>query len=217
MGTIQQYFTRLWQQALEIWQAGGWAMIAIAMVALVMFALGADIYLKFREKGFLSVSENTWRKWIDHPELRRGPIGRLLDFVTGGNSLKDTAMYFDELKATELAPFERDLKIMKICVGCAPLLGLLGTVTGMLTTFDALAHGSGGEKTMAMVAGGISEALVTTETGLVIAIPGLFFQYILSRQQDRYRAFLSHLETICTQKQYKAMKQECSTVQEYNI
>jgi biopolymer transport protein ExbB/TolQ len=46
------------------------------------------------------------------------------------------------LRATEVAPFERDLRVMKICVGAAPLLGLFGTVTGMLATFGALASGS---------------------------------------------------------------------------
>jgi len=97
---------------------------------------------------------------------------------------------------------------MKICVSTAPLLGLLGTVTGMLATFGALASGSGGEKTMGMIAGGISEALITTETGLVIALPGLFFQYQLSREYERYKAFLAHLETVCTQKLYKKLRKE---------
>ena len=69
----------------------------------------------------------------------------------------------------------------------------------MLATFKGLAEGSGGEKTMDLVAGGISEALITTETGLLIALPGLFFQYHLSRQSERYDAFLARLETACTQ------------------
>ncbi len=93
---------------------------------------------------------------------------------------------------------------MKICVSAAPLLGLLGTVTGMLATFGALASGSGGDKTMGLVAKGISEALITTETGLVIALPGLFFQYQLARRHERYKTFLAHLETVCTQTLYKA-------------
>ncbi len=63
---------------------------------------------------------------------------------------------------------------------------------------------------MDMIASGISEALITTETGLVIALPGLFFQYHLSRERDRYDAFLSHLETVCTQYLYKNMKKKAS-------
>lgn len=178
-------------------------MIAIATIAMVMFSLGIHVHLKFMEKGFLAVPEKKWRHWINHPKERKGPIGELLDFVSGSKSLKDTKDFFEELQTTEIAPFDRDLKVMKICVGAAPLLGLLGTVTGMLSTFGALASGSGGEKTMGLVAEGISEALVTTETGLMIALPGLFFQYMLARNNERYKAFLAHLETVCTQKQYK--------------
>ena len=58
---------------------------------------------------------------------------------------------------------------------------------------------------MSLVAEGISEALVTTETGLVIALPGLFFQYQLVRKHERYKAFLAHLETVCTQRAYKKL------------
>ncbi|MDQ7087725.1 MAG: MotA/TolQ/ExbB proton channel family protein [Acidobacteriota bacterium] len=91
------------------------------------------------------------------------------------------------MQLSRLAPFERDLRFMKRCVSSAPLLGLLGTVTGMLTTFAALASGSGGEKTMSMIAGGISEALITTETGLVIALPGLFPPVpTMGREKERY-------------------------------
>ncbi|MEP9409830.1 MAG: MotA/TolQ/ExbB proton channel family protein [Candidatus Brocadia sp.] len=178
-------------------------MAALAANALVLFGLGMHLSLKLKGKGFRFVPEKTWRRWIDHPDEREGPIGVLLDFVTSGNSLRQIATLFQELRTTEIALFERDLRVMKICVSASPLLGLLGTVTGMLTTFGALASGSGGEKTMSLVAGGISEALITTETGLVIALPGLFFQYHLARQCERYKSFLAHLETICTQKLFK--------------
>jgi biopolymer transport protein ExbB len=196
----------LLEQAFEIWLSGGWAMVAIGITAIVLFGMGMHVYLGLREKRFESVSEKTWRRWIDRPDERRGPIGELLDFVTGNRSLKHTAAAFEELRATEIAPFDRDLRVMKICVSAAPLLGLLGTVTGMLATFQALATGSGGDKTMGLVAEGISEALVTTETGLIIALPGLFFQHQLSRKHERYKAFLAHLETVCTQRLYRQLR-----------
>ena len=79
------------------------------------------------------------------------------------------------------------------------LLGLLGTVTGMLATFAALGQGSGGDQAMAAISAGISEALITTETGLIIALPGLFFQYQMTRGYERYRAFLAQLESGCNQ------------------
>jgi len=195
----------LWDEAIVIWAGGGWAMIAIAAIAFAMFAMGIHIWLKLAGKGFHSVPEKTWRHWIDHPDERKGKIGRLLDFVTGQRTLEDTQLAFQHLQAVEIAPFARDLRVMRICVSAAPLVGLLGTVTGMLTTFGALSSGSGGDQTMSMVAGGISEALITTETGLVIAIPGLFFQYQLTRKHELYKAFLAHLETVCTQMQYRVL------------
>lgn len=202
---IAEHLGSLWKQALSIWLSGGWGMMAIGVNALVIFGLGTHIYLKLNERGFQFMSEKTWRRWIDYPEERKGPVGYLINFVTGSDSIKQTSNLFQELRATEIVPFERDIRVLKICVSAAPLLGLLGTVTGMLTTFGALSSGSGGEKTMSMVAQGISEALITTETGLVIALPGLFFQYKLSRQKERYKSFLIHLETIYIQKLYKRL------------
>ena len=211
----QTAFTQLgtlWHEATAIWLSGGWAMIAIAVTSILMFALGLNVYMRLSGKGFASVPESRWRRWIDRPDERKGPIGEILDFATGGSSLRNTTTCFEELRVTEVAPFERDLRVMKICVGTAPLLGLLGTVTGMLSTFAALATGSGGEKTMAQVAGGISEALVTTETGLVIALAGLFAQYQLARKHERYKTFLTHLETVCIQKLHKTLRTQTPLV-----
>lgn len=212
MSTIIGHFISIWEQAVTIWFSGGWGMVALAVNAFVMLGLGMHVSFKLREKGYQSVPEKTWRHWINHPDERRGPVGELLNFVTGANSLKQTSVFFEELRATEIAPFDRDLRVMKICVSAAPLMGLLGTVTGMLATFGALASGSGGEKTMGLVAAGISEALVTTETGLIVALPGLFFQYLLSRKLEGYKVFLAHLETICTQKLYKKLRNKETVV-----
>ncbi|MCA9321737.1 MAG: MotA/TolQ/ExbB proton channel family protein [Planctomycetes bacterium] len=198
----------LWSKATEIWSAGGWAMWAIAIIAMVMFALGSHVWLALREKEFLSVPESTWREWIDRPELRQGVIGELLDFVSGGKTVKQTSAYFKQLRMNETTPFARDLRVMKICVSAAPLVGLLGTVTGMLSTFGALSSGSGGDQTMGLVAQGISEALITTETGLVIALPVLFFQYKLGRDFERYQAFLAQMETLCSQSQHRRISRE---------
>lgn len=194
--------TELFNQAREIWLAGGWAMILLAINALLMFGIGMHAYLYLQGKGLTKVGDKTWRGWIKNPGERRGAIGEIIEFALAAPDTSDVAARFTELHQTEIAPVARDLRFMKRSVSASPLLGLLGTVTGMLSTFQALATGSGGDQTMNMVAGGISEALITTETGLIIAIPGLFFQYILSRKRDRYEAFLARLETVCTQHIY---------------
>ena len=200
---IQSYVSGIWTSAQQIWDDGGWAMIAIAIIGLVMFLVGLQVAVRLRRTGYKTVPESSWRKWIDDPVARRGPIGEMLDYAVDGASLESTTDYFRHMRATETAPFERDLKVMKTCVSAAPLVGLLGTVTGMLTTFGGLSSGSGGDQTMGVIAGGISEALITTETGLVIALPGLFMQFWLMRNFERYKAFLAHLESVCTQAVYR--------------
>lgn len=187
------------RDAVEIWLNGGWAMIALALNAMILFAIGVHVWIRLRGKSFSKAQRRGWREWITSPDKRQGPIGRRLDFVMDAENLKELGVRFDELNHTELSPFDRDLKFMRRAVSTAPLLGLLGTVTGMLATFKGLAAGAGGDKTMDLVASGISEALITTETGLVIAIPGLFLTYHLAREKERYATFLSHLQSACTQ------------------
>ena len=77
---------------------------------------------------------------------------------------------------------ERFLAILAIFGAIAPLLGLLGTVTGMIDTFRVITlYGTGDPR---MMSGGISEALITTELGLAVAIPIMLFHTFLSRRVD---------------------------------
>ncbi len=99
------------------------------------------------------------------------PLGRIM-MVHKKNPDVDTEVLgakLDESIIRESASLERFLWAIKVVAGIAPLMGLLGTVTGMIETFQTLTlFGTGDPKQMA---GGISEALVTTMLGLVVAIP----------------------------------------------
>jgi biopolymer transport protein ExbB len=88
-----------------------------------------------------------------------------------------------EAMLKELPRLERFLTALKVMAAVAPLLGLLGTVTGMINTFQVItAHGTGDPRLMA---GGISEALITTQLGLTVAIPVLVAAALLSRKAQR--------------------------------
>ena len=77
---------------------------------------------------------------------------------------------------------------LKIIAVVAPLLGLLGTVTGMIQTFQAITlYGAGDPQTMA---GGISQALVTTVLGLIVAIPMVFLHWLASSRAKRIEGVL---------------------------
>ncbi len=201
-GGMTAQFGELWIRAVDIWVAGGWGMAAIAFNAMVTFGLAVHIALNLLGKGF-GVRERVWRGWIAEPASAKGKVGSLIRGAMEAGDHKATANYFEGLRTTESAPFVRDLRVLKVTIGTAPLLGLFGTVTGMLATFGALATGSGGDQTMEQIAKGISEALITTETGLIVALPGLFVHYQLARSHERYKAFLARLETACNQAQYK--------------
>ncbi len=198
MQTLIDRFLALWNESTAIWIAGGWCMPPIALTAFCLFALAIHVWWKFSNKGFLRIPERVWRTWIESPGTGSGPVANLVEMGMTGRSVKEIASTFAELRKEELAPFDRDLRMIRVFVSAAPLLGLLGTVTGMLATFQALGSGAGGDKTMGMIAKGISEALITTEAGLVVALPGLFLQYQLARKYDRYKAFMAHLESACT-------------------
>ena len=201
-GGMTAQFGELWIRAVDIWVAGGWGMAAIAFNAMVTFGLATHVALRLLGKGF-AVRERVWRGWIADPASGKGKVGALIRGAMEAGDTKATASYFEGLRTTESAPFVRDLRVLKVTIGTAPLLGLFGTVTGMLATFGALATGSGGDQTMEQIAKGISEALITTETGLIVALPGLFVHYQLARSHERYKAFLARLETACNQAQYK--------------
>jgi biopolymer transport protein ExbB len=80
------------------------------------------------------------------------------------------------------------LASIAILAAVSPLFGLLGTVMGMITTFDVITlFGTGNAKAMA---GGISEALVTTQSGLMVSIPGLFMSVLLYRRSAQSKARL---------------------------
>ena len=79
-------------------------------------------------------------------------------------------------------------------IAAAPLLGLLGTVSGLVRTFESLAE-QVGQKSMEGLAQGISEVLVATESGLAVALPALLFVYLAHRAVQRNRQRLNRLET----------------------
>jgi len=113
------------------------------------------------------------------------PLGRVLS-VYGQNPNIDTETLehkFDEAIIRETSRLNRGLWAVKIVSVVAPLLGLLGTVTGMIQTFQAITmYGAGDPKTMA---GGISEALVTTMLGLMVAIPLVLLHSWMSSMSRR--------------------------------
>jgi biopolymer transport protein ExbB len=114
----------------------------------------------------------------------RNPLGRIMSvYDHNGEDVETLSLKLDEAILKEVPSLERGLPTLAILAGITPLLGLLGTVTGMIETFQAITlFGTGDPKLMS---GGISQALVTTALGLTVAIPLLLIHSGLSSKSNR--------------------------------
>lgn len=139
--------------------------------------------------GALRNSDRT--KATAHASGITGPVGEMLHAAI--DHCRERKEYIEEVMYEKMLGtrprLEKWLPFLALSAAAAPLLGLLGTVTGMINTFNMITvFGAGDPKTLA---GGISEALITTEFGLVVAIPSLLLHAVLSR---RVKGVLASME-----------------------
>ncbi len=180
---------------LEVLQSGGWTMYLLAIIAVILYSSAFDVLYFVFHGNLREKSIPMWREWIKRPDRAEGRVGEIIRYVTGGRRDEKSIRHrFDEVRQTVITRVSHRLVFLNTLVVVAPLAGLLGTVIGMLTTFEGLSQGGG--ETMGVVAGGIKEALITTQTGLLIALPGVFITLIITRQRDAMDACISRLESM---------------------
>jgi len=142
-------------------------------VGLIILAVGALAFVLAILKFFylFAVGAKVKSQLKSKKPSKKNPLGRILG-VASANATSDTEtleLKLEEAMLKEKPPIESYIGAIKIISMIAPLMGLLGTVTGMIQTFEAITiFGAGDPKNMA---GGISSALMTTVMGLVVAIP----------------------------------------------
>lgn len=186
-------------QAINVWMGGGWTMIPLFLIAMGIYVSGASLVVWFRRRGFRDIRESQWRQWVDDPSTGEGEVGEIIRYTTDEVHCPDEVQdRFSEVGFSKFPKIEQRLNLITVLVNSAPLMGLLGTVLGMLATFSALAQG-GGTETMDKISGGISEALITTEMGLLVAIPGYIMLAVIKRRKEEYESFLANIETACVQ------------------
>ncbi|ETR71433.1 MAG: biopolymer transport protein ExbB [Candidatus Magnetoglobus multicellularis str. Araruama] len=177
---------RILYTVIEYLQAGGPVMLPILLVSLLMWFLIIDRVLFMRRLFFKNIPRAKAGKYVQlnkSPEQKfRGVNATLVrEFLsnrTGNRELDDYIL--DEVVLKMSSSVEKYLTLISVLSRVAPLLGLLGTVTGMMVTFDVITvFGTGNARAMA---GGISEALITTQTGLLVSIPGLYMSGFLQKR-----------------------------------
>jgi len=164
-------------------------------VGYVIVVLGiAGLLVALAQYAYLLVISVRLRRQLRTPETlsSNNPLGRVLGrFAALGPDHAPEALEarLDEALLAEKPRLERGQPLVKLMAAVSPLLGLLGTVTGMISTFQSITvFGTGDPQLMA---GGISQALVTTVLGLIVAVPLLFVHTALS---SRSRELLGTLE-----------------------
>jgi biopolymer transport protein ExbB len=182
-------------------QQGGWILVFLLLLTLYAAYVFFERYLALRrekiggERLMREVDASVRRGQIDVAlEAARAHCGTLGRFMLAGLARVPFGVTAVDaaLKAAlleEESRLSRGLGVLGVTAQVAPLLGLLGTVSGMIRAFNVLA--SQGQTTAKLLAGGIGEALFTTAAGLIVAIPALIaYHYLAGRVDD----ILSELE-----------------------
>ncbi|QYY37371.1 MotA/TolQ/ExbB proton channel family protein [Ruficoccus sp. ZRK36] len=186
----------MWEKIIDIWDGGGWVMIPLALLAFMTYATAFQVLLYLFTTNLGKVNEEVWKKWIDNPEEGEGRVGEIIKYAMLGEGMqKNIRRRFDEVRLSVTGMIDRRVIFISSLVATAPLMGLLGTVIGMLLTFYGISQ-SGGAETAEVVADGIRKALITTQTGLTIALPGVFIVMVIQRKKHALEACLSRLESM---------------------
>lgn len=181
---------------LTIWKSGGWVMIPLFTLAALLYAQAFSLILLARDWSLPTKTSVHWWDWVRNPQNAEGRVREIIEYTQDGAETRhQITSRFDEIRRSLIEMLDRRVIFVSMLVAAAPLLGLLGTVLGMLQTFLGIST-SGGTETAGVVAAGISEALVTTQTGLTIALPGLFVVMLIQRRKHQLAGSLSRLESL---------------------
>lgn len=181
----------------EYLDMGGWVMLPLILLSFLLGLLITERFLFYRELRGNDITPDTLIDQLKGRNVphysRRGIYSKLLQRFLSARELYGSLdiMVVEEITRGFIPELTKNLKIIGALTSAAPLLGLLGTVSGMITTFNVMnIFGTGNAKAMS---GGISEALITTQFGLVVAIIGLYIGIILNRQARHYETVIREL------------------------
>ncbi|MCP3940686.1 MAG: MotA/TolQ/ExbB proton channel family protein [Desulfobacteraceae bacterium] len=172
-------------------KSGGVVMIPILVISFFMWFLIINRVLFMHRLYVKNISRNRAGELVkagQMPDNRYQGINSLLvrQFLSSrSHDPKLDEFILDEIVVKLVSSLDTYLAIINILAGVTPLLGLLGTVLGMMETFNVITlFGTGNTKALA---GGISVALISTQTGLMISIPGLYMGGFLTRRANNLK------------------------------
>ncbi len=193
------------EQGIDFAQKGGWTMVPLGLCAVAGLAVALERAFALRRRRVIPQSlvdmldmfqgESSVDPMLQACRHSRNSLARLIEGLLFARR-QSPAHITDTLHAMgrrEVERLERGLLVLEIVAGVGPLLGLLGTVLGMVSVFDAItAEGLGNAQ---VLSSGISEALITTVTGLIVGIPALALYSYFSKRAESLAIELHELGT----------------------
>ncbi|MFI3292530.1 MAG: MotA/TolQ/ExbB proton channel family protein [Rikenellaceae bacterium] len=189
VATTQESQMGLW----ELFSKGGWLMWPLVALGGVTIFIFVERYMAIRKASKIDANfmnrirdfiyEGKVKAAIDMCRSNDTPIARMIEkgIVRIGRPMGDIQNAIENVANLEVSKLESNLPALATIAGGAPMIGFLGTVLGMVRTFMDMAAG-GGTVDMAILAGGMYVAMVTTVAGLIVGIPAYFgYNYLVVR------------------------------------
>lgn len=202
----EAFVEEFWSSFTAILSDGGLLMGPLALLAVGTYGLAFTLFAYFRRYRFWRLDRESLLKAMEE-EGPESDLGAIAAYVHAPDvqDRDELERRFEEIRQVYTNGLDGRLNLLMTLTTAAPLLGLLGTVMGMLTTFSGLALSVGGQ-TVDLIAEGISEALITTQTGLIIAIPSYVMISMLRKRQSRMDSVLNSIEANAKQRLGKVVR-----------
>lgn len=189
----------------ELVKAGGWLMLPLLLASIFTVAICIERFIRLRRQEILPntllISDVTDVQQViaqleQNDKLRQSPLGRI--FQSGYHHEMQGEQFaraqMETTASQEISYLEQNINFLGTLSAVTPLLGLLGTVFGIIESFLTIDIGSAGSATLMIP--GISKALITTAVGMMIAIPALMAYRYFQRLVQEYIALLEQQSTL---------------------
>ena len=197
--------TMFFNEATRIWSSGGWLMVPLFILTFFIYYTALDLFLRLNQHFLIRGKVHN----LSDEEIETGTSRFLASarsmLLAHAQDLSDVRRHFEEIENEYLPVLNRRTRFLAIIVTAGPLLGLLGTVTGMLSTFSAMWSEG---RAFSLIVEGISEALITTQTGLLISIPAMVILSFISQYRRRLMLAIARLERYNTRLVLRCIKKQ---------
>lgn len=189
---MSEALNHFFNEASATWISGGWLMLPLLFLAVFIYYTALELLIRLNTHFIIRCNVYC----MSDSEITRYLLNRLQEvkqlLLANARNPQEVKRHFVEVRNEYLPVVNRRIRFLSIIITAGPLVGLLGTVTGMLSTFSGMVQADGSK--FNNVVGGISEALITTQTGLIISIPALIILALIIQKRNLLEHSIVRLE-----------------------